>query len=90
MDTDITSFRVAATGLATGARSRVRGIYMAVTAVGSVEFRNGSIGGELKIMLDVTAAGSADVILPGRGVLFPDGVFIVITGGVSGVTLFCG
>jgi len=90
MDSDVSFLRVAASGAATTNRVRLRGVYMAAGGVGSVEFRNGLVGGTLLLMLDAAAAGGSNVVIPGGGILFPAGIYVVITGTISGVTMFVG
>jgi hypothetical protein len=90
MDSNISSVRAIAPGLAVPYRAHLRGVYMTSSGGGVVQFRDGSLSGPVLTALEMPAVGAVDVILPGRGVLFPNGIFLDIAGAISSVTLFHG
>lgn len=64
-------------------RARLRGVFL--TGTGTLEFREGSGSGLLRMTLNST--GTADVILPGNGILFETGIHVTFTG-VTAATCF--
>ena len=90
MDSDVSFLRVAASGAATTNRVRLRGVYMAAGGVGSVEFRNGLVGGTLLLMLDAAAAGGSNVVIPGGGILFTTAMFATSSGLFTSASVFVG
>lgn len=77
-------------------RTRLQGIYFTFSSsAGSVVvLKNGTTSsGTALLTLNATpsTAGSQDIIIPNDGIVFPNGIFIDIAGGITSVTLFfCG
>jgi hypothetical protein len=91
MDTDVFVVRVTGvvTGLLYNGRTRVRGIQFTGTGVGTLELRDGTSSGVVKMLLDV-GAGVGDILIPADGLLFTTGVYVTSTGAFTSANLFCG
>jgi hypothetical protein len=93
MQTDVKSQHITASGNIAGlSRTRFKSLsYRGNGADGYVRLRNGSVSGTIFCELDV---GTSDtftiyVLLPGEGILFPDGIYIELSN-VNAVTVFYG
>ncbi len=92
MQTDVKSTHLAASGTISAGRARLKSIsYRGDGTNGSILLKNGSSSGSTLVELDV---GTSDtftiyVLIPGEGVLFPDGIYADITH-VSALTAFYG
>ena len=90
VQTDVKAATVTAEGSAYAARARVKALSFVTTGTaGSVQIEDGD-GGTVKI--NIATAGVADtqhMLLPGEGVLFETGIWVVPTN-VSSVTVFYG
>lgn len=90
MQTDVKAATVTAEGSAYAARARVKALSFVTTATaGSVQLEDGD-GGAVKLNIATPAvAGYEYIILPGEGVLFETGIWVV-PANVSSVTVFYG
>jgi len=90
MQTDVKSATVTSEGSAYAGRARVKALSFVTTGTaGSVQIEDGD-GGAVK--LNIATAGVADtqyVLVPGEGVLFETGIWVVPTN-VTSVTVFYG
>ena len=92
MTTDVSASRLTASGSLFGGRTRLRGIYYVGTATaGTLQFRNGGASGTVLLTIDTPASATAttDIIFPGDGIIFPDGLYVTMTD-VGAVTAFYG
>jgi len=71
-------------------RVRIKAIYYAASASGTLTFREGSITGQIRLTFPTTSATSGLVLIPGEGILFSDTPYMVITGTISGATVLYG
>jgi hypothetical protein len=71
------------------AACRIRAIYYNASVAGTLTFRDGGSGGDVKITLAIPA-GAETITLPDRGVWFNRGTphLTVTTATLSGVTVF--
>jgi hypothetical protein len=90
MQTDVKSATVTSEGSAYAGRARVKALSFVTTGTaGSVQIEDGD-GGAVK--LNIATAGVADtqyVLVPGEGVLFETGIWVV-PANVTSVTVFYG
>ena len=90
MQTDVKAATVTSEGSAYAARARVKALSFVTTGTaGSVQIEDGD-GGAVK--LNIATAGVADtqyVLVPGEGVLFETGIWVV-PANVTSVTVFYG
>lgn len=92
MQTDVKSTHLTASGTVSAGRARLKSVsYRGDGSAGNIQFKNGSSTGSVLMELDV---GTSDtftiyVLLPGEGVLFPDGIYADLTH-VSAITAFYG
>ena len=93
MQTDVKSQHITTSGNIAGlTRTRFKSLsYRGDGTDGYVRLRNGGSGGEILCELDV---GTSDtftiyVLLPGEGILFPDGIYADISH-VNALTVFYG
>jgi hypothetical protein len=66
---DVTAKRVTATGALAVGRARIRSVVATVSAAGRLAITSGS-GGTVLLDVDFGAAGTYEVFIPGRGILF--------------------
>jgi len=93
MQTDVKSQHVTASGNIAGlSRTRFKSLsYRGNGTDGYVRLRNGGSSGAILCELDVGTSDSFTiyVLLPGEGILFPDGIYIDLSN-VSAATVFYG
>jgi hypothetical protein len=85
MDTDVKSSYLTSTGTAYAGRTRVRGAFL--TGTGTVVYRDGGASGTTLMTLNST--GTANLLVPGNGIVFGTDVHATITG-VTALTTFYG
>lgn len=90
MQTDVKAISLAATGDVTTFRTRVKGMVIEPGATaGSVVLRDGGASGTVVMTINTPAAGQlSTVLIPGEGVLFPNGAHATLTNAL--VTVFYG
>lgn len=71
-------------------RVRIKAIYYAASANGTLTFREGGVTGQIRLTFPTTQAASGLVLIPGEGVLFRDTPYLVITGTIAGATVLYG
>ena len=68
--------------------ARIKSIYVPSLAAGTIELRDGSATGRLRLnMVLVAGADALTLDIPGRGLRFLEGVHVTITG-VTNVVMF--
>ena len=71
-------------------RVRIKAIYYAASAGGTLTFREGSVTGQIRLTFPTTASASGLLLIPGEGVLCRDTPYVVITGTITGATMLYG
>jgi hypothetical protein len=71
-------------------RQRIKAIYYAASANGTLTFREGSVSGQIRLTFATTSSASGLVLIPGEGILFNDTPYVVITGTITGATVLYG
>ena len=71
-------------------RTRIKAVYYSAAANGLISFRDGSATGAIRLIFPTTASASGLVLLPGEGVLFLDTPYAIVTGTLTGATVFYG
>ena len=93
MQTDVKSTHLNASGTVSAGRARLKGFSLVGSGTtGTVQFKDGSASGTVLCEIDVpgnTSVNSFYVMVPGEGVLFPNGIYASITA-LGGVTAFYG
>lgn len=92
MQTDVKSTHLTADGFVSANRARLKAVsYRGNGTDGNLSFKNGSSSGTTLVELDVGTSDSFTiyVLIPGEGVLFPDGIYADLTN-VSAITAFYG
>lgn len=91
MQTDVIAKHVNATGIAVTGRCRVKGYQVAPGGAGQIVFfDNTTNSGAQRLIFDTTAnTAIIATIIPGEGILFDNGVYIVLPGTTS-ITVFYG
>lgn len=81
MQTDVKAVSLAASGAATDARARLRGIVVEPGAsAGSVVMKDGGSGGTTIMTVNTTAGGETfNVLIPAEGVLFATSMYATLT-----------
>jgi hypothetical protein len=90
---DVKAVTKTADAAAVSGRTRLQGIYFTFSSsAGSVVvLKNGTTSsGATYLSLNATpsTAGSQDIIIPNDGILFENGIYVDIAGGITSVTLF--
>ena len=92
MQTDVKSAFKAGDGAVLTSRTRLKGIFYAVTTAGDdvVLYDNASAAsGTVAITLPGDVAGQFNVVIPGEGILLQNGLFSD-AGAATGITVFYG
>lgn len=88
MQTDVRAISLAASGAATDARSRLRGMVIEPgTSAGSVVMKDGGSGGTTILTVNTVANGEPfNVLIPAEGVVFQTSIYAALTN--AKVTVF--
>ena len=92
MQTDVKSTHLNTSGVIFAGRTRVRGYQIAPTAAGQIDFYDNATTNSGNIMLSVDTTSNTAIIatnIPGEGILFQNGVYVVLPAGVK-ITVFYG
>lgn len=92
MQTDVKAVFASADAALFAARTRIKGVFFAVTTAGTdlIIYDNASAAsGTALLTLPCDVAGQYNVVLPGEGILAENGLYLDING-ASGVTVFYG
>ena len=91
MQTDVNSVHLNSTNLAVTGRCRVKGYQIAPGGAGQITFYdNTTNSGPQPLILDTTAnTAIIATLIPGEGILFVNGVYIVLPG-TTAITVFYG
>ena len=93
MQTDVLAISLAASGAATTARARVRGLVVEPgSSTGSVIVKDGGSSGTTLIEVDIPSNSNPNsfyTLVPGEGVLFSTNVYATLTG-IASVTVYYG
>ena len=92
MQTDVLAISLAASGAATTARARVRGMVVEPGgSTGSVIIKDGGASGTTRMTLNTVASATQPtyLLLPGEGVLFDTSVYVDVTS-IGSVMVFYG
>jgi hypothetical protein len=71
-------------------RTRIKAVYYSASVNGLITFREGSATGSIRLIFPTTASASGLVLLPGEGILLLDSPYAVVTGTLTGATVFYG
>lgn len=71
-------------------RVRIKSVYYTASANGTLVFRDGGANGVIRLTFSTTSSASGLVIIPGEGIVFKDTPYCVVTGTLSGATVFYG
>lgn len=92
MQGDVRSAKVTASGTVAVERTRIKGVYyVAGASAGSVNIRENTVGGTVRVGIDTPAAATATqfLLLPGEGVLVEGTPYVELTN-VTSATIFYG
>lgn len=92
MQYDVKSAFASGDGSMVGVRTRLKGVFYAVTTAGAdiIFYDNASSAtGSVLLKLPADVAGQHNVYIPGEGILAENGIY-VDTNAASGVTIFYG
>lgn len=71
-------------------RIRIKSVYYTASANGTLVFRDGGIAGTVRLTVSTTSAASGLVIIPGEGIVFQKTPYCVVTGTLTGASVFYG
>jgi len=91
MQTDVKSVTLTESGTAVAGRTRVKAVVVTATATaGGVALRDGGSGGADLFVINTPAEATIhNILLPGEGILFSAGVYVLVDG-VSSVAVVYG
>lgn len=89
MNTNIRGNRNTASGIvkAQGGVAYLHGFSGVATTAATIQYRSGGAGGTVIVAFDLAASHNATEI-PGHGIRFDDGIYISMTGTITGLTTY--
>jgi len=92
MQTDVKSTHLNSSGVVFAGRTRVKGYQIAPTAAGQIDFYDNATTNSGTILMSVDTTSNTAIIstiIPGEGISFQNGVYVVLPSGVK-ITVFYG
>ena len=89
MQYDVKAAEVTASGSVYGARARIKGLMVSFASGGTVVLKDGGASGTTRFSYTApAAAGTANVLIPGEGILCDNNIYAVLTDATA--TVFYG